>query len=148
MLGFGTLGKMFGSVTALDTVVGGVRSALDSLVHTEEEKADEAAKDRSEARAMVIEWMRATTGQNITRRFLACVVTGTWLLMYMLAAGMSLAAIWLPDAVDVLAQSASLMGGYAQEMNGAMMLILGFYFAAPYMGSIVEGAMKKFGGGK
>ena len=39
------------------------------------------------------------------------------------------------------------MGGYAHEMNGAMMLILGFYFAAPYMGSIVEGAMKKFGGG-
>ena len=69
MFGVGLLGKMFGGAKSLDTIVGGVRSALDSLVHTEEEKAQEAAKDRSEARAMVIEWMRASSGQNITRRF-------------------------------------------------------------------------------
>ena len=148
MFGFGTLGKMFGTPKALGAIVGGVRSGLDALVHTEEEKAEEAAKDRSEARAMVIEWMRASSGQNITRRFLACVVTGVWLLMYLLAAGMSLAGIWLAEAADRIMESAALMGGYAHEMNGAMMLILGFYFAAPYMGSIVEGAMKKFGGDK
>ena len=68
--------------------------------------------------------------------------------MYLLAAGMSLSSIWLPEQTERLMESASLMGGYAHEMNGAMMLILGFYFAAPYMGSIVEGAMKKFSGSK
>jgi hypothetical protein len=31
-------------------------------------------------------------------------------------------------------------------MNGAVMLILGFYFAAPYMGKMVDGAMAKFSG--
>jgi len=30
-------------------------------------------------------------------------------------------------------------------MTGAVMLILSFYFAAPYMGDVVKGALDRFG---
>jgi hypothetical protein len=40
------------------------------------------------------------------------------------------------------------MGKYAETMKGAVMLILGFYFASPYIGSVVNTALNKFSGGK
>ena len=36
------------------------------------------------------------------------------------------------------------VGGYADGMTGAMMLIIGFYFAAPHMGQFVNSAMDRF----
>ena len=47
------IGKLFGTEKALSGIVNGVTNGLDALVYTDEEKAGEAAKDRSEARAMV-----------------------------------------------------------------------------------------------
>jgi hypothetical protein len=32
-------------------------------------------------------------------------------------------------------------------MNGAVMLVLAFYFSSPFIGKFVDGAMKKFSGG-
>jgi len=34
------------------------------------------------------------------------------------------------------------------RLNGAVMLILAFYFAAPHMGAMIGQAMDKFGGKK
>ena len=122
---------------------------LDALVYTPEEKAKDAAQSRTEARALVVNWMQATSGQNLARRLLAVMITGIWLVQYILAMIFSLTAVWLPEgASERLSESAELVGGYAHQMNGAVMLILAFYFSAPYMGTVVEGAMKRFGGMK
>ena len=143
------LGKMFGSEKALDGIVNGVTKGLDSLVYTDEEKAQDAAKERTEGRAMVIQWMNATQGQNLARRLLAVMITVIWLFQYILSMLFSLIAVWLPEVYSGrLTQSAELVGGYAEQMNGAMMLILAFYFAANHMGDIVKAALTKFGGGK
>ena len=147
MLGAKFLGKVFGSEKALTGIVSGVTKGLDALAYTDEEKAGDAAKDRSEARGMVVRWMEATSGQNLARRALALIVTSVWLLQYVASAALSLASIWVAED-ERLRQSAAVIGDYAYQMNGAMMLILGFYFAAPHMGSIVEAAMTKFGGKK
>jgi hypothetical protein len=61
--------------------------------------------------------------------------------------GLDLAAVWASDAAKLHAAGA-VIGGRAESMNGAMMLILGFYFAAPHMGKLAESALQRFGGQK
>ena len=142
---FNVLGKMFGSEKALDGIVKGVTKGLDALVYTDEEKANDAAAARTEARGMVIKWMEATQGQNLARRLLAVMITFIWLFMYVAAMIGSIIAVWVENT-EGWHESAQIIGDYAEQMNGAMMLILAFYFAAPHMGSIVKGALDKFGG--
>ena len=48
----------------------------------------------------------------------------------------------------VFISSANVMGGYAETMKGAVMLIMAFYFAAPHMGNIAQDVLDKFGGKK
>lgn len=147
------LGRLFGSDKALETAVTHVATGLDKLVYTKEERAEDAAKAVTEARSMLVEWFRNSQGQNLARRFLALMIAATWLGMYLLAAGLDIAIIWnAPVTVDGqmipdprLTASADSIGDRATQMNGAMMLILGFYFAAPHLSQIVGGAMNRFG---
>lgn len=148
-LGIGALfGKIFGTEKALNSIVDGVSNGLDKLVYTSEEKSDDAAKDRSEARAMIVQWMETTQGQNLARRFLALMITGVWLMMYAVSTLGEMVQPWLsdPDFAQRFSASADALGDRANNMNGAMMLILAFYFAAPQMGSIAKAAISKFGG--
>lgn len=144
MLGF--LGRLFGSDKAMAGMVDGLKSGLDALVYTDQEKERDAAKERAAARDMLIGWMDKTQGQNIARRFLALVITFVWLFQYLAAFGLGVAVIWIEDAetVKTVQSSADMVGDYADGMTGAMMLILGFYFAAPHLGSIIAPAMARF----
>lgn len=101
---------------------------LDKLVYTSEEKADMAFEVRKYAGELLVGWMGATQGQNIARRLLAIVVTFTWLFMYVVSAGLNIAVSWIENPVLVknIQASADIVGTRASEMNGAMMLILGF----------------------
>tara|TARA_B100002049_G_C15969422_1_gene328024 strand:+ start:324 stop:800 length:477 start_codon:yes stop_codon:yes gene_type:complete len=146
MLGMSTLGKIFGTEKALTGIVDGVKNGLDSLVYTEQEKNEAAAKDRAEARGMVVQWMQATQGQNLARRLIALIVTVVWLFMYAVTTALSFAAVWTGKIMtENLQAAAQIIGERAYEMNGAMMLILGFYFAAPHMGDIAKAAIERFG---
>jgi hypothetical protein len=138
---FNLLGKMFGTEKALCGIVSGASNALDALVYTDEEKAQAAAAQRTEARKMVVAWMAATQGQNLARRLIALSITATWLAMYGLSALMSMVAVWWPSRSDQLVESAAISKGLAQDMNPAVMLILAFYFAAPHMGDIAKVAI-------
>ena len=143
---FGFLGKLFGTDKAIEKGIDAVTNGFDKLIYTGEEKAEDQAKSVTEARMMVIEWMKSTQGQNLARRLLALVITGTWLIMYILSAAFDIASIWSVKHLDDFQATADAIGARATEMNGAMMLILGFYFAAPHMSAIVGSAMKKFSG--
>lgn len=142
-----TIGKIFGTDKAIASVIDNVSSGLDKLVYTNQEKADEHAKDVTEARNMIIRWMESTQGQNLARRLIALVIVFTWLLMYLSMMGLSLTGVWVESPVKFI-ESAKVIGNYAENMNGAVMLILAFYFAAPHMSSVVNAALNKFGGGK
>jgi len=138
-------GKLFGTDKALTAVVDGVSSGLDKLVYTDEEKADAAARERTEARQMVVGWMAATQGQNLARRLIALSITGVWLIDIILAQVAGAVAIFVEDSAKVEELAKFMMEG-AMEMNSAVMLILAFYFAAPHMGDIakaVTGRMTK-----
>ncbi len=142
------LGRLFGTETALNNVVKGVTSGLDALVYTDEEKANDAAKDRTEARQMVVQWMMATQGQNLARRLIALSITGVWLTMYLLSVLCRMAAVFVNDIGVVTSDKVDQVGSVAKEaaidMNPAVMLILAFYFAAPHMGDIAKAVTNKF----
>lgn len=142
-----TIGKIFGSDKAVSSIIDNVSRGIDALAYTDEEKAGDAAKDRAAARGMIIKWMESTQGQNLARRLIALCIVFVWLFQYLSCMALSIAGIWVSSSDKIIA-SAGIIGKSAERMNGAVMLILGFYFAAPYMGSIVQGAMNKFGGKK
>ena len=141
MLNF--LGKLFGAEKALTGIVTGASGALDALVYTEEEKAEAAAEQRSEARKMVVAWMQATQGQNLARRLIALAITATWLGMYLTASLASMLAVWVGQYTEKLLASAGIARDLAGDMNPAVMLILAFYFAAPHMGEIAKTAIER-----
>ena len=144
------LGRLFGTEKSMEKAVDGLVSGLDKLVYTDEEKSEAVAADRSEARKTIIAWMGATQGQNLSRRILALSISSVWLSQYLIAWIMDTAVIWVTDPALAakITESSNVIGERATQMNGAMMLILGFYFAAPYMGDLVKGAMNKFGSSK
>lgn len=145
MIGFigGLFGRMFGSDKAMDTVVNKTASALDKLIYTKQEQAEDAKNAVTEARKMVISWMESTQGQNLARRFIAVMVAMVWLFQYLACMVLSVVAVWVAEP-DKFVESAKVIGDYANQMNGAMMLILAFYFAAPHMGEIVSSALSRF----
>lgn len=136
-------GKLFGTDQALTAVIDGVSSGLDKLVYTDEEKADAAARERSEARQMVVGWMAATQGQNLARRLIALSITGVWLLDIILAQVAGTVAIFVDESAKIEALAKFMIDG-AMQMNNAVMLILAFYFAAPHMGDIAKAVTGRF----
>ena len=131
-------GKIFGTEAAINSAVVAVKDGLDALVYTDEEKAGDAAKDRSEARSMLVGWMEATQGQNLARRLISLAITGVWLLQYVVAQIAGSVAVFWPDAAGQLQALAALQLQSADNMSPAVMLILAFYFAAPHMSEVVK----------
>jgi len=138
-----TIGKMFGTDKAVKSVVDHTAGALDKLIYTDEEKAEDKAASRTEARKMVINWMAATSGQNLARRLIALTVTLIWGIQYLAVVGLSVAAVWVDNSLK-LTESAEVIGDYAVKTNAAFLLILGFYFAAPHMGNVAHKALDRF----
>jgi len=141
---FAWLGKIMGTDKAMASAIKVVSNGLDSLIHTDQEKAEERAKDKTEVRQMLVGWMESTQGQNLARRLIALAIVFGWLGLYLFAALFSFIAIWF-ETPDRFMQSAELVGNFATGLNGAVMLILSFYFAAPHMGKVVETALAAFG---
>ena len=137
-------GKLFGTDEAIKTTIGAVKDGIDALVYTEEEKAVDAAKERSEARSMLVGWMEATQGQNLARRLISLAITGVWLLQYVIAQiAASVAIFWVDKAKD-LNELSNLQLRSANDMSPAVMLILAFYFAAPHMGDFAKAVISGF----
>jgi riboflavin transporter FmnP len=59
---------------------------------------------------------------------------------------LSVSAVWVADDVSTkLMASSSIIDNRAEAMTGAVMLILGFYFALPKVTEIANAAIDKFG---
>ena len=163
-------GKMFGTDKACESLVNNVSSGLDKLWYTAEEKAEDTRKRAEAGGQLLIDWLAATHGAHLTRRFLAVSLTLTWIAMLSYCVVLSAIApfvclfidatdnITIPSAVEgktimvnkavfltqAVQTSVTTVGQYALGITGAMMLILGFYFAAPHLDKIVPSAMERF----
>ncbi len=133
----GFIGKLFGTDAALEGVVNSVSKGLDALVYTDEEKAGDAAKDRTEARKMIVAWMVATQGQNLSRRVLALSIAFVWLSQIVAGQAVGIVSVFV-TVPEKLTQVVGILKAGAMDMNPVITLILSFYFAAPY----IEGAYK------
>ena len=135
--------SIFGSPDIVKESIAIIRDAGDALVYTDEEKAADRLKRSEQVDRLLISWMDTTKGQNLARRLLAVMITGVWLFMYVASFVVDVISVW-SDKPALWVATSDQIGSYATQMNGAMMLILAFYFAAPHMDKIVTGAMDKF----
>lgn len=142
------LGRLFGTEKAVNSVVESVRQGIDAVFYTDQEKAEDAAKileakieARKQASEMIVEWVKNTQGQNLSRRIIALLITSTWLFGHGGSMGLSIASVWFDKISSKLLQSSEMLAQYADSMTGAMMLILGFYFGAPYADKFVSAAL-------
>jgi hypothetical protein len=140
-------GNIFGTTEATNKVIDTVANGLDKIWYTDEEKAADESANRREAGQFLLGWMDTTKGQNIARRALAILLAGIWSGMFVSTLLLKIVAVWTtdPEIHANLITSAEMISEDIDQMTGAMMLILGFYFAAPHLDKIVEGAMSKFG---
>lgn len=140
-------GRLFGSDKATEKLIDNVSSGLDKLYYSDEEKAQDAAAARTEGRQVLIEWLKGTQGQNLSRRLIALSITFVWLFMHLVAMSLDVTSVWVDshETMVNLNRSSGFIYDAAADMAPAVMLILGFYFAAPHMGRIAEAALIKFG---
>ena len=144
-----TVGKIFGTDKAASALVNNLSNGLDKLVYTNEEKAADHAADITEARQTLIDWLKTSSGQNLSRRLIALIVTAMWTGAKTVSVGLPIIVIWFQNIDPMKAQKTlEIVRDSSSDITSAMMLVLGFYFAAPYMGDIAKGALEKFGGKK
>lgn len=129
--------RLLGSPTVVGSIVSGTKSALDKLVYTKEEKANDEARAITEARSMVVDWMAQTKGQNIARRIIALGIVFVWLASWVLSLGLRISYIWWPSP-ELLEASKAVGEAVGDMMHTGVTMILGFYFAAPHMSKMVE----------
>lgn len=141
---FTWIGKLFGSDKAATSLIDNLSSGLDKLHYGDQEKAEDKANSVTEARQVLLKWLESTSGSNLARRFIAITVTCIWSLQYVVSMILLGLVPWLPEYSVAMNTSAMSLQSSGEAISGAMMLILGFYFAAPHLGSIVDRAMGKF----
>lgn len=140
------LGKVFGTDEATRDVINVGKELLDDAFYTDAEKAAGAAADKSEVRGMLVNWMANTQGQNVSRRVISWAFTGTWLSMYGISTCLSTLAPWVSvDRAARILESSKVLDSRIGMMDGAVMLILGFYFALPKVSEIATSAIERFG---
>lgn len=150
------VGKIFGSSSTVDSVVDKVASGLDKLSYTEQEKEQDAMKERAAARAMVVQWMEHTSGQNLARRMLAFIIAVPWMGNFILAKFAAVISVFYQGKdVTVIIDGASktmpafwalhdIMMSGMDTLSPPVMLILSFYFAAPHMGQFATAIIEKW----
>ena len=139
----GLIGRMLGSEKALAGVVGVAASAIDKLKYTAEEKAADSAallqrqaENVLAAQGQVVEWMKATTGQNLTRRTIALIIVGIWASSYVVRLLMLVAAVWWHSNAAQLKEAARLIDEGISDIEPHMITVIGFYFL---MGGVADG---------
>lgn len=134
-------GTLFGSTKALNRTVSTAADAIDKFVYTDKEKEEDAAKERAEARQMVVKWIDNTSGQNLTRRLLALSISFVWLSQFVLYQIFNIIYIFNPTLSQLHQAALSLEEG-GQSLSTSVTIIITFYFAAPHIADIISKVKK------
>lgn len=121
-------GAIFGSSKNTETIVDGAVSGLDKLFYTDEEKADA----RKDMREWWLKYLTATQPQNVSRRFIAIVVTLLWAFLVLLGiAAYMVAYLLTPEGAEVNAQMSQFIFSVLTDVVMVPFAgIMAFYFAA------------------
>ncbi len=141
---FGLIGRLFGSDNSINKSIDLVATGLDKIFYTKEEKAEDERQARAEGAKQFLKWMEATSGQNLTRRFIALTILFSWIAWYTSGVVLRITAIWVKDPVvhAKMAEASQIAIDMGMNFNTEISLIIGFYFAAPYMDKMISPVMK------
>jgi len=145
---FNWLGKMFASDKVLEQGIGLLERTGDALFYTEEEKANDKNSNIRHKDKMIIDWIESSKGSNIARRFIAFLVALIWSFLFIFSWVTTQLAIFMNTETERIKLMTEANEPFLTQSSGAMMLILAFYFAAPYMGDVVKSALGAFSGKK
>ena len=141
----GALGSVFSGPIPIDKVIDKAAQGLDKLYYSPEEKADDRAKHiqqqadiRLRAQEQVVEWMKATAPQAVTRRFIAKRIVTIWMIVLLVPTALVVASIWFPDRSQQLLASAKAIYEGTDDIHGYMLLVLGFYMGAPHVSRVMD----------
>lgn len=134
------LGRIFGTESAIKKIADTAAEQIDTLYYSEQERSEDAFRAREQAVGQIVEWMRATQGERISRRFIATLIVAMWSAMWTGTAICLLSAVWVADEDTHarIVETANLLGGFASEISAEVLLILGYYFAAPQLDRFVS----------
>ena len=148
--GGGAIGTMMGSQASKNSLIDTAANAVDKLIYTKQEMAEDERAARNKAFEVTMDWISTTKGQNLARRWLAMMLSSIWAIQFVIGGLMNIVSVWVsnPILIENLHKTSELIAEQRSGMDGAMMLIIGFYFAAPSIMKFAPAAMKKFGGEK
>lgn len=142
---FQWLGSLFGSQTVGEKLIDNISSAADKLVYTSEEKAEDAAKARSEGFRVYMTWLESTSGSRLARRFLALGVAGIWGIEHLASVS---TGVFAPFADDVTKweRISQMLADHASNNNALVGVVLLFYFGGPAAMEGVKGLVSRWVG--
>tara|TARA_B100001059_G_C17734553_1_gene528105 strand:+ start:368 stop:820 length:453 start_codon:yes stop_codon:yes gene_type:complete len=145
---FGWLGKLFGTDKAASSLIDNISRGLDKLHYSEQEKAEDRAQAVKEGNQVYMEWLKSTSGSRLARRYIAIIVTTVWVLQYIVSLVLGASTPWISDQVTVEAIHATItsLKNNGSQMDGAAMLILGFYFLGNKADALFDAAVDKMKG--
>ena len=133
-------GQIFSSKGAAQDVLDVAQKTIDLI-----QDPTEKQKIQSKAADQMIEWLRATSGSRIARRYLAVntfrLYAGGWLLHLVVA----VASPWLPEQSGAaLLISNQTISEAMREMTPLVGLVFGFYFGGPVATDITKNVVSRF----
>jgi hypothetical protein len=140
---FEFFGRLFGSSKAGEKLIDNVSSGIDKMFYTDEEKADAAAKARSEGMAVYMKWLESTSGSRLARRIIALMVTGIWTFEHLTAVVMGQIGVFV-DHPDKFIEASKMLAEQASNNNTLVGVVLLFYFGGPAASEGVKGMVQKW----
>lgn len=144
-------GKLFGGEEAAKSVVKTSLQLIDDAFYTKAEKESDHLKERIQVAKSVQTWLENSGGPNLARRVIAIGIFAMWFSMLLASMVIHIASIFVDDAVTraVMDEVSDDTRGFAADISIEMMLVLGYYFAAPqvdkFAAPLVQKAMNMVG---
>ena len=107
-----------------------------------EGSAETSEKYRAQAQEVVIEWMKASGGQHLTRRWIALVIIGVWGTCIVAGLVLTAAAVSVENS-DPYNQAASTLFKLVQELALLVFSVVAFYFGAERIEGIAKAIRSK-----
>lgn len=123
----GVFDWLTGGGKTAEKVVDKVSSGIDYAFYTDQEKAEDGQKRL----AWMLDYMKATAPQNVSRRVIAIIIVVLWAFLILLGVGLQLLG-WVKDAEFVFNTLDKLV-------NEPFMIVMGFYFLAHVLRANREG---------
>ena len=132
----GLLKRIFGAPDAARAVFDAARGGIDKAFYTAQEReADEQKRQAAALDAAValsgqqVRWLQVTESQNLTRRLLAVVAVGCWILLHLVWTALAVVHAFTGEVSWT--DAAAIVRESAREMSMEATIIFGFYFGGP-----------------